>query len=431
MVNMAIFSGIFSALWIIVKLILTLSVITIVHEFGHFICAKLLNIRVNEFSIGFGPKIVSFKKKETMYSFRAILLGGYNALAGESGESDDPRAFVNQPGWKKLIVLVMGSVFNIIFAIMILMIMGMSLNFPSTQIKSFFKSPVTSSSIVEDAGLLVGDKITKINGEKVTVYSEIADIVKRDKKLNITFERAGKEYEIAVEEPVKEIALIGIMLKDTEEGLNKIEMISPGKVAMAAGLKSGDQITSVNGNKVGTSHEVISEIYKLVDQEIVIEFNRKDEAKKVIIKKGEKSEYFDIGFIPEVLELSFTGKVKQSVKTMNTVLVNVIDTYKQLFTGKVKVNEFTGIVGIGEAVSISTGIWDLLNLVAVISLSIGLMNLLPIPPMDGGKIVIVLFEMITRKKISEKVETMISSGFFLLLILLTIYVTLNDIIRIF
>ncbi len=424
-------SGILSFIWVMIKLILALSIITIVHELGHFLIAKLLKIKVNEFSIGFGPSITGFKRKETLYSFRWILLGGYNALEGENENSEDPRAYSNQPGWKKLLVLIMGSTFNLILAGLILVIIGLCLQFPSTTIKEFYRSPATNASAVEDAGLQIGDTIKKVNGKKVTLYNEINEIVLKDKKFIITFERAGKEYETSVENPVKKVSLIGVAIIEDSEGQNSIQFIEPGKQAMAAGLKAGDKIIEVNGNKVKTTFEVVYELYSILDKPIDIVILRDDKEQKITIQKGEIVDYFDVGFAPETLALKPLEKVKYALVNAGDIFKQVLAMYKKLFTGKAGVNQLSGIVGVGEVVSQSQDIWDFLNLIAVISLSVGLMNLLPIPPMDGGKIVMVVIEMITRKKIPEKIEGIISMIFFFLLILLTLYVTWNDIMRIF
>ncbi|MEG0072935.1 MAG: RIP metalloprotease RseP [Clostridia bacterium] len=425
-------SNVVNFLIMMIKLVIALSIITVVHEFGHFSIAKLLKIKVNEFAIGFGPKIFSFKKRGTVYSLRWILLGGYNSLEGETNESEDPQAYSNQPGWKKLLVLFMGSINNLILAFVLFVIIAMSLNFPSTEIAKISKSASTGTSLVEEAGMKIGDKITKIDGKNVTIFSDITDKNIKNNEMRVTFVRDNKEFETTIKNAVKQISVIGIMLEaDPTTMQNKIRFIEPGKQAMIVGLKAGDEITEVNGNKVKTLDEVIYQLHNNGTKPINMKVLRDEKEKSFEILKPEMINYFDIGFTPSILKAGITQKIGLSLKYAGDMFGRVLETYKDLFTGKAKVNQLSGIVGVGEIVSKTQDIWDFINLIAVVSLSIGIMNLLPIPPLDGGKIAITLGEMITRKKMSVNAEAMISYIFFGLLILLTIYVTWNDIIRIF
>ncbi len=416
----------------IVKLIIALSVITVVHEFGHFLMAKLLKIKVNEFAIGFGPKIFQIKGKETIYSLRAILLGGYNAIEGEAEESDDPAGFNNQPAWKRLIILVMGSVFNIILAFTLFVIVSANFDIASTKIREFTNYEFTQGSPVQRAGLQIGDEIISINGKNISVFGDIKEDLIKDNKAVIKYKRNGQVYETIATNLINEIGNIGIILEqDQQTKQNKIRFIEPGKPALEAGLKAGDSITKVNGVEVFTMNEVITEIYKLPNQDVTIEYKRDGEVKVGKQIKPVAVKRFNIGFEPEFVEAKGFEKIKYGVVYAKETFSTVLDSYKQLLTGKAKVTQLSGIVGVGEVVSKTETFIEFLNLIAVVSLSIGLMNLLPIPPMDGGKIFITLIEVITKKKMSIKTEAIISYIFLGLLILLTIVVTWNDIIRIF
>lgn len=416
----------------IVKLIIALSVITVIHEFGHFLMCKLLKIKVNEFAIGFGPKIFQIKGKETVYSLRWILLGGYNAIEGEAEESNDPKAFNKQPAWKRLIILVMGSVFNIILAFVLFMIVSSNFDIASTKINKFVEYEFTQGSPVQRAGLQIGDEIVSINGKKVSVFGDIKEELIKENKALIKYKRNGKIYETEATNLINEIGNIGIILEqDPQTKQNKIRFIEPGKPALEAGLKAGDSITKVNGVEVFTMSEVTTEIFKYANKDVKIEYSRNGENKVGKTIKPVPVKRFNIGFEPEYVEAKGFEKIKYGITYAKETFATVLNSYKQLFTGQAKVTQLSGIVGVGEVVSKTETFIEFLNLIAVVSLSVGLMNLLPIPPMDGGKIFITLIEVITRKKISIKTEAIISYIFLGLLILLTIVVTWNDIIRIF
>ncbi len=416
----------------ILKLILALSIITVVHEFGHFLMAKLLKIKVNEFSVGFGPKVFQIKGKETVYSLRWILLGGYNAIEGEAEESEDPKAYNKQPIWKRLLVLVMGSTFNILLAFMFFIFVSSNLEVSSTKIQNFVEYEFSNGSPVKNAGMQVGDKILEINGKKIKYFSDINEDLVVNNKLNVKYERNGKVLNTVVKDVVNEVGNIGIILEqDVKTKQNKIRYLEPGKPALKSGIKAGDSITKINGVDVFTMDEVITEIYKYANKDVKIEYERngvKEVAKTI---KPVTTKRFDIGFMPAYYIPKGFEKITFGFKYAADTFGAVLDSYKSLFTGKANINQLSGIVGIGEVVSKTDNMLEFINLIAVISLSIGLMNLLPIPPMDGGKIFILLIELVTKKKISVKTEAIISYIFLALLLVLTVFVTINDITRIF
>lgn len=416
----------------LLKLIFALSLITVIHEFGHFLMAKLLKIKVNEFAVGFGPKIFQIKGKETVYSLRWLLFGGYNAIEGESEESNDPGAFNKQPAWKRFVVLIMGSMFNILLAFILFVMVSANLQFPSTKIDSFVKFDFSKGSPVENAGMKIGDEIIEVNGEKVSIYSDIKQEFVKNNQLKIKYKRNNEVKETVVKDLINQVGNVGIIVEQQKESTqNIIRFIEPGKPAIKAGLKAGDTITKVNGKPVYTIDETISEIFKYPNKEIEFEYirNGKIEISKKV--KADSVDRFNIGFIPKPIKTEGLDKLKYGIIYAKETFGVVLNSYKELFTGKASVNQLSGIVGIGEVVSKTEGALDLFNLIAIISLSIGIMNLLPIPPMDGGKILLLLIEVITRKKISIKTEAIISYIFIGVLLILTIFVTINDVIRIF
>ena len=408
----------------IIKLIIILCVVATIHELGHFIASKLLKVGVNEFSIGFGPKIIQKKYKETMYSLRWIPLGGYVMIEGEGEESDKSNSFSKKNAFEKIIVLVMGVVFNVILAFIILISISFCVPTYTTEIKEF-----TNNSVLQQAGLLPGDKINKINGDRTTLAQDLLNTNYADSDITkIEYTRGGVVKEVELTNAVNNIGYIGAaFVSDGTNGTNKVDATRPGKPAEKSGIKPGDIITKVNGNPVNNAIEIISLIKQNANIEVIIVIDRNgEELTKTLTPDSQKQ--FDLGIYDTTSVNTTLGyALDKSVKIISTVLSSYVD----LFRGKVMLDDVSSIVGIGVVVSKTTGILEYLNILAIISLAIGIANLLPFPPLDGGKILFVLIGSIARKKIPVNFEAIVSFVGFGALILLTIVVTYKDIVRIF
>lgn len=409
----------------VVKLLLIICAVATVHEFGHFFVSKLFKVQVNEFAIGFGPKIFQKKIGETMYSLRCIPLGGYCAIEGEDGNSESEHSFANISWYKKILILVAGVFMNAVLAIVIFLSIAFSYNTATTKITSF-----SENSVLEKAGVQIGDTINAINGKKTTILSDITNKdISYGESVTVEYLHNGELKSITLDNTVNKIGNIGIAFKVDEQtgsATNEINMVSGGGAAVKAGLKSGDKIIKIGEAQTNNAAEVISIIRDNAGKQLQITLDRKGEILTKEVTPTEK-ENFNLGIeSTEVVSTNF----KYAVCNMLSDVSNIIGSYVDLFKGKVGISDMSGIVGIGEVVSKTSGIISFLNLMAMISLAVGVANIMPFPPLDGGKVVIVLFETITRKKVSENVEAIISYIGFGLLILLTIFVTYKDIIRI-
>lgn len=409
----------------IIKLIVILCIVATVHEFGHFIAAKLLKVGVNEFSIGFGPKIVQKKHKETMYSLRWIPLGGYVMIEGEGEESDKENSFNKKNAFEKCIILSMGVIFNVILAFVILMSTAFTSPTLTTEIKVF-----TNNSVLTDAGLLAGDRITKINNDNVTLASDLLNTKYAENNITeIEYERDGVINKVTLNNAVKNIGYIGVgfLSNGSDSVTNKVDSVRPGKAAEKADIKSGDIILKVQGISVNNSNEIISIVQQNPNNELEFLIDRNGEklTKKVV---PEMQKLFDLGIadvtsVNTNLGYAFNNSIK--------IITTVVSSYVDLFRGKVVLDDVSSIVGIGVVVSKTADAVEYLNMLAIISLAIGVANILPFPPLDGGKILFVLIGAVTRKKIPLNVEAIVSFIGFGALILLTIVVTYKDIVRIF
>ena len=341
----------------IIYFILILGIIVLVHEFGHFFFAKIFGIYVYEFAIGMGPKIFSKKSKkgETVYSIRAIPIGGFCQLAGEGATEDEhlpkDRLLQSKPVWQRFLVMFFGAGNNFILALIVLFFLGLIVGSPSNS--------------------------TVIPG------------------------------------------------------------VIPNSPASIAGLMANDDIRYINGNRTKTLDDI--QLYLTIakgDTEFVVSRGGKEQKINVIPLEGDEKEKagysFGIEFKRE-LDHGFFAAIKYSFSKFTSLYRQMFITIKELFTGGVSVKELSGPVGIYTAVdqTRTSGFSNLLYLLALLSLNVGFVNLIPFPAFDGGRILFLIIEKIRGKAIKAETENLINNIGFFILIGLVILVTINDIIKLF
>ena len=344
-----------SLLWYI----LILGSIVAIHEFGHFIFAKMANIYVYEFSIGMGKKIFGKKKKdgETEFCVRAVPLGGYVMIAGEDVEDEEipkDRQMCNKSFIQRFLVLFAGPFNNFLFALVILFISA--LIYGAVSSKPYI-GDVAADYPAYEAGLTTGDLVLSIDGEKINNW---------------------------------------------DKGLIKLQLNKGENVVFEVKKQSGE----------------------------VVKYNITP--KKVVDEEGNETYKFGIATKYEK-EYGLGKSIKYAFTKTGSLFVSMFDTLKYLFTGRVGVNQLSGPVGIFTIVDSQAkqGFEALLYLIAYLSINVGVINLLPFPAFDGGRILFLIIEKVFRKPVSKKVENMIHTIGFMLIIGLLIYVTFNDIIRLF
>ena len=341
--------------------VLIFGILIAVHEFGHFSVAKLCGVKVNEFSIGMGPALWKKQKDETLYSLRAVPLGGYCAMEGEDEDSGDPRAFVVQPAWKRILILCAGSFNNFLLGLMVIFFLYLGASaFVSPTIESF----VPGCPYESEEGLQVGDRFIKINGHRIFQYYDVSDFLDKGNGVyNLVLERDGSR----------------VVLND---------------FAMTRRLY-----------------------------------------------EGQSRELFGFNFGYE--EATFPVKIRYSWDTAMEFGRMVWMGLSQLVHGEVGLKEMSGPVGIvdlmaetGEsAESTSDAVYDILYLGAFIAINLAIMNMLPIPALDGGRIFLLLvtliIEAMTRKKLNPRYEAWIHAGGMALLLALMAVIMFNDILKLF
>ncbi len=363
------------------------------HEFGHFISGKLLGFKVLEYAIGFGPTILKYNGKETKYSLRLFPLGGYCKFEGEDSESQDKRAFSNRAPWQRFIVLASGGLFNIILGFILFLIIV-----PQTSpVATNRVSEVVEGSYIESAGLSAGDEIIKIDNSRVGSYNDITLSTQnfaQDSIATITVRRDGEIKELEFRPTKNEI-----IYEYGEDGIT---------------------VTNTINSDVSTKqfHPYSEELLK--DEELV---GTTETINRLII-----------GFVPEQEEITVFNVWGEALNQTKFVVKLVYRSLWDMITGKVGVEQMSGPVGVvsevNNAVNSGSNSWlYILNLTALLTINLGLFNLLPIPALDGGRLLFLIPEILTRKKIPPEKEGIVHAIGLMLILAFAVYISFNDIMK--
>lgn len=341
--------NIWQNVWPYLVAILVFLILIFIHEFGHFIAAKLLGVRVNEFALGMGPKLIKWGKGETKYSINLLPIGGYCAMEGEDESSGDSRAFCNKKPWRRFLIVVMGAVFNLLLG---LILVGVTLlpkdkALLTTQVAAFREGATSSQH-----GLQVGDEIVSVNGRKIFAVEDLSYAftnVNEEGTLDITVKRDGQK-----------VNLTDVKFKtENVEGMNCIT----------------------------------------------------------------------VDFAVTAKEKTFINFITHTFKTAVSNCAVIYRSLIDLISGHYGISAMSGPVGVTAAIGdiAKQNLSKLIDVMALITINLGLFNLLPIPALDGGRLIFILFEMVFRKPVPQKYEAIVHAVGFALLIALILVVTFKDI----
>lgn len=408
-----------------IKIIILLGVLITIHELGHFIVAKFCKVKVNEFAIGFGPTIWQKQGRETKYTLRLIPLGGYNSMEGEEGESDDEKSFSKASILKRMAIVLAGAAVNILFAILIYFtVTAITGTYISNEIDE-----VLDGYAAQSAGLQAGDKIVEVNSCKIRSKKDLNEILEKSegKEIDIKIERKEEILQYNVKPSEVKSKVTGIFLDDK----CKIVAVQKGSPSERQGVQANDLLVKVNGVDIkGDSRKALEEISRKGTNAMTLTIKRGEEQITIELTPDYETTYL-LGVNLKQAEDTWTNRcINGGMQTQEFVL-SIVDNLKQLFTGNVGVDQMMGPVGISEVVAKTDGVKEFFEMMALISLSLGVTNLLPIPALDGGKMLILVIEAIRRKPMKPQTEINIQLLGFAILIALSLYVTYNDILRIF
>jgi regulator of sigma E protease len=436
----------------ILAFLFVLGVLIFVHELGHFLMARRIGVRVLTFSLGFGPKLVNIKRGDTEYCISAIPLGGYVKMAGENPEDSRtgaPDEFLSKGKWQRFQVLVMGPIMNLALALVVMALVF----YQGAQEPAFQRQPVEigsfqSNSVAQAAGLNPGDRIISVDGKPVENWDQFSMLIvgKAKRQVAVGYVRDGRAAEalmVPLAQGKYEMGDVGVLPRIRPE----IDEVFPGQPAAQAGLRQRDVILAV-GDRENIQYDPLIDLLR----------TSPDTPLKFTIKRDGAIQTLTITphYLGTTAKVNGVDKpvatIGARILPWETITVNpgpveavklsaqknwewaslIVQTLKGLFTRETSVKQLMGPVAIADlsGAAAEAGWISLFTLMAMISLNLGLLNLMPIPVLDGGHIFILALEGLARRDFSMKVkEKMLIAGF-VLLVMLMVTVIYNDLMRI-
>lgn len=433
----------------LLSFLFVLGVLVFVHELGHFLLARWNGVRVLTFSLGFGPKLLKVQRGDTEYCISAIPLGGYVKMAGEN--PDDPHTgaddeFMAKSKWQRFQILIAGPAMNIVLAIVLLAAILMR----GAEVLAYLDQPavvgaVQPGSPAEKAGLLPGDIITRFGTADVRTWEhlDMAVAARPEREVEVTVIRNGRDERLKVRPDLTELRTRGNARFEVgtigalPDVYPSVASFVPGKPAESSGLKPGDVLLALDGERMVFASQIAGAISKKPgDKPIEFRIRRDGVEQTIPITPYREGDRTLVGLYPRDATRKFTPTpleaVVMSVDRNLEMSGMILGTLKDLFTGEASPRQLMGPVGIAQlsGESAQAGWIALLGLMASISLNLGLLNLMPIPVLDGGHIFIMAVETISRRDFSLQVkEKMLFVGFVLLMTLMAT-VIYNDLTRI-
>jgi regulator of sigma E protease len=426
----------------ILAFLFVLGVLIFVHELGHFLMARRIGVRVLTFSLGFGPKLISVKRGDTEYCISAVPLGGYVKMAGENPEDNRtgaPDEFLSKGKWQRFQVLIMGPVMNLVLAIVVMAVVYLQ----GAQVPLYEQQPVvigtfSENSVGQKAGLQIGDQVVAIDGKPIDNWDQfaIAIVTKAKREVTLSVVRNGKPLQVAVvpEGHGKyEMGDIGVQPLVHPE----VAELNPNQPGAEAGLRRGDVVLAAGGQQNITYDQLITAIRGSENKPLPLTIKRGDTIQQIPVTPRKIGDVVMIGaqlrqFETRTVDPGPLQAMKLSLDKNWEWAKLIVQTLVGLFTRETSVKQLMGPVAIADlsGSAAQAGWIELFSLMAMISLNLGLLNLMPIPVLDGGHIFILALEGLARRDFSMKVkEKMLLAGFVLLLMLM-VTVIYNDLMRI-
>lgn len=418
----------------ILAFVFAIGVIIAVHEFGHFAVAKAFGMKVLAFSLGFGKRIWGFQRGETEYKICALPLGGYVRLSGEedSNATDDPRDFVNRPRWQRILVYLAGPAMNAVLSLVLIAGLFMvGIDVPALQTISPVVGSVVDGSAGQRAGVQPGDEIVAIDGRAVDSWDDVAFTVMTSigKPLAVEVDRAGSRQTLTVT-PVKpddaEFGDVGIYPKI----LPRIGSIGAGSPAAAADLQVGDEVRAVDGRPIGNAGDLVAWIEPRAGQTVTLEVLRDGQRRELAVVPADEGGKGRIGVQLTVEQrYPFGQAFVESARFNWNIVRQSLAVIGKIFNREVAARSaLAGPIEIAaqSGAAVRSGFKDLFYLMGVISISIGLLNLFPIPILDGGQILLLLIESVVRRDLPVAFKERFAQLGLVLIVLLMVTVLWFD-----
>lgn len=422
----------FSWLWVVP----VLGILIIVHEMGHFFTAIWLGIKVEEFGIGFPPRVFAIRRKGIDYSLNLLPIGGFVKITGENGDSDDPRSFGKAPAWKRVIVLAAGSAMNLLLAILIFT--GMSVaGTREIAASQTAVGTVLAGQPAERGGIKPGDHILSVDGQAITSSDQLRSLSRTrvGKPTTFTVERGGKPLDLTITPQGDPPLGVGLSYWVTPA---KIDTVKSNSVAARAGLEPGDVIVSVNGAPV---NDVTSALFAIS--------SAKEQAQVVVQRNGQrlapvslptdanslKSLGLNMYYPVRIVYYSPGEALGRALGSTWDVISSIPKGIAQAVAGSAQGPGVTSIVGISQLtgeVAQQAGINGLLSLTALLGISLFMINLMPLPALDGGRLLFIVIELLRGgRRIAPEKEAVVHFAGMMVLLGLMALITYFDVARLF
>jgi regulator of sigma E protease len=432
----------FQNLWWLLVLI---GVMILIHELGHYWAARLFDVKVEAFSFGFGPRLFGFRRGETDFRFSAILFGGYVKMAGEQAGDEsaaDPRAFLAKPRWQRLIIAFAGPFMNLVLAVGILtglyMVQYPKIPRPVNPVVGY----VVAGGAADRAGIRVGDRILQLDSNTHPTWDDVTlkEIASAQRAISVWVERNGQRLHFTVTpvyDPKQGVAIAGW----DEQTTLQVKGFMPGMQAAHSGLAPGDRLIALNNQPVYSLPQLHDLLQANGPKPVQITYQRGANRGVVSVTPAQSNAdgatrwMIGVELQPQVImtRLSFPDALAESVNKNIRSAGLVYQFLEGIVTRRMSARSLSGPIGIAQASGQAAreGLTPFLELMVMISLNLAIFNLLPIPILDGGVIVMLLVEMLMRRDLSLHVKEMVLKLGFVFLMAVVAFAIYNDISKIF
>ena len=427
----------------ILWLLVLIGVMILVHELGHFWAARFFDVKVDVFSFGFGPRLFGIRRGETDYRFSLVLFGGYVKMAGDQpGDeaANDPRSFLAKPRWQRLIIAAGGPAMNILLSIAILTGLFMYRYQKIVQEGPSVVGHVEANSPAAKAGVEKGDVITEFDGDKKPGWEDISIKVVENayKTLDLTLDRKGQKIQTRITPVLDDKEGVGEAGWD-EDGPIEAYNVAAGMPAEKGGLQNGDLLLTIDGQPIRSRFTLLDSIKQAGPKPVTIEAERKGHRFTVTITpvftNADGKPRYMIGVVPDLkrniidTRLGFGAALKESVDQNGKRAQMIVAFLKGMLERRLPAKSLEGPIGIAKesGQAARQGPIAFLLLMDVVSLNLAIFNLLPIPILDGGVILLLLVEMVMGRDVSMTVKENILKVGFVFLMMVVVFVLYNDI----
>ncbi len=420
----------------------------LIHEFGHYAVAKLLGVRVEVFSIGFGKRLLGFRKGDTDYRISAIPLGGYVKMSGENPMEErtgDPGEFMSHPRWHRFLIAIAGPAMNILLAIFLLTAVYMV----HYEYAVFLDKPAVIEGVKHDspadrAGLVPGDRIVKVDGIENPTWEQLQPRVwlSPNQPLTVTIQRGDQVFQKTIVPQAVTSSEVGSAGWFPEDPVI-VGQVEAGTPADKAGLKADDRIVAMDGKPLVSLEAMIDGLQQSKQNPVDLTVIRGSQTLSFrglipVLGRTEdpKEQRYRLGFVArsetKVTTLPFTEALSRSLEQNKKYSLLILELAKKIVQGKVSLRAVSGPIGIAQDAGYAAqqkGWTPLMELTAGISLNLGIFNLLPIPIMDGGVILFLFIEGLMRRDVSLRIKERVYQAAFVFLVLFAVMVIYNDLMK--